>query len=282
MDDIPPEYTFLYPWLPVDNTKEVSCCICGGVNKTKDEFAFTLNEKEFYIRHCLKDDLLFLYPQPQGRYPEALYNHPSYFTGENDMYGLAVSDEKSKIVASLRIEEIQNYFKKQGESVKEKSLLEIGCAYGHTLTEAESAGIGTTGIEYSHEAVRICKSKGLDVVMASVNNSFENVLPQKQFDIIVTYSILEHVNNPVEFLERIIPLLSPSGIFIARVPEMSAAGPWLSLLDHYWHFTRKSLGSLFTNFNLEIVEIFPSGVFTGTLHPGKMRSITAITRKIGP
>jgi len=265
----------------VKETRDVVCCLCDGTNETKDVFKFSINDKVFSIRHCSHDNLLFLHPQPTGQYLEVLYNHPSYFTGEDDMYGLAVSDEKSKTVAGFRIEEIKDYFKKENKNILGMSMLEIGCAYGHTLMEARNAGMSTTdGIEFSKKATEVCNTKeGLHVVLGSVNDAFENLFDKKQYNVIAMYSVLEHVNNPLEFIKRVAPLLSPHGIMVIRVPEMSTKGPWLSLVDHFWHFTQESLKTALKQAGLTTINIFPSGTFIGTQHPGTLQSITAIASK---
>lgn len=271
-------YQFSYDWLPVDELHSIVCVVCNGKNDTNKVFAFMVNGKEFSIMHCLIDDLLFLSPQPGSQYTEALYNHKSYFTGEDDMYGLDASEEKSTSVAKIRITEISEQLTKKGKgTIAEKSLLEVGCAYGHTLLEAKRAGAsGVQGIEFSRDAVDICTKLGLDVALGSVNTRLEKTLSGKTYDIIAAYSLLEHVNNPLYFLEQVRPLLNEDGILVIRVPEMSTNGPWLSLLDHFWHFTRSSLKHMLELSGFEITEIFPSGTFQGLSHSGELNSITVV------
>lgn len=277
---IPVDYNFSYPWLPVDDTHNVTCVLCGGSNETEEVFAFMVNEKKFSIIQCTHDDLMFLSPQPGDSYTDALYNHPSYFTGEDDMYGLSVSEEKSKEVALIRVKEIDDYLKKSGRGIVEKSFLEIGCAYGHTLAAAKESGAQVVrGIEFSHDAVDACHKKGLNVFLSSANEDLTSVLDHASFDVIALYSALEHVNDPADLLARIFPLLSPQGVLIIRVPETLPSGTWLSLIDHFWHFTRKSLVNILEQQGFTVLELFPSGVFKGTLHPGILGSITAIAQR---
>lgn len=280
MSLIPREYSFLYPWLPVNDTHDVVCALCKGKNGIEEVFAFLINEKRFAIKRCTYDDLMYLSPQPGNIYTGALYNHPSYFTGEDDMYGLSVSDKKSKEVAVVRIKEIDEYFKKYGKSIVGKSFLEIGCAYGHTLVEAKKSGAGIVrGIEFSRNAVGACKTKKLDVFLASANDDITTVLDTKTFDVIALYSALEHVSDPGDLLARIYPLLSKEGILVIRVPETLLNNAWLSLVDHFWHFTRKSLTALLEHKGFIVADLFPSGVFHGTSHKGTLGSVTAISRR---
>jgi SAM-dependent methyltransferase len=277
---IPSDYNFSYPWLPVVDTHNIVCALCGGANETEEVFAFLVNDKKFSIMRCSHDDLMFLTPQPGNSYTSALYNHHSYFTGEDDMYGLSVSEEKSTEVATIRIKEIDDYLKKSGNGIEGKSFLEIGCAYGHTLAEAKNSGAAVVrGIEFSRDAVSTCNKKGLNVFLSSANEDMMKVLDHKTFDVIALYSALEHVDNPADLLSRIFPLLSPQGILVIRVPETFTNGTWLSLIDHFWHFTRKSLTSLLEQRGFTVETLFSSGVFRGTTHNGTLGSITAIARR---
>jgi len=269
-----PSFTLNYPWLQSNDRHFVKCCLCQGKNKTIDRFVFKINSEIFKIRHCVADNLLYLFPQPGVKYFNNLYNHPSYFKGEDDMYGLAVNDEKSTRIAKIRIEEILKYKKKPN------SILEIGCAYGHTLLAAKSAGLKIAdGIEFSKDAVAACRQKGLRVFLSSPNVFSLTKIKKNRYDVIAMYSVLEHVQNPLTFLEKIVPLLAIRGVIVIRVPEMSAKGPWLSLVDHTWHFTRKSIKKIMGEINLSIINIFPSGKFIGIQHKGELASMTIVAKR---
>ncbi len=272
------DYIFNYNWLDTTSFRDVKCVLCGGKNHVENVFHFKLNNNEMFIRHCIHDDLMFLSPQPAGNYAETLYNHKSYFSGEDDMYGLSVSDYKSTEIAKIRIGEIKDLLKDR--KTVDMSLLEIGSAYGHTLNEAKVEGFKEVGgIEFSRDAVEHSKQKGLDVKLASANEPLDLLFGGKQFNVIAMYSVLEHVDDPVAFLESAIGLLAKDGFFVIRVPRMSADGPWLSLLDHYWHFTEISLKNLVSRSGLQIIEIFQSGTFVGIQHDGYLSSMTLIAKK---
>jgi len=267
-------YDLKYPWLKNTDDRSVKCCLCGGKHKTADRLVFKINSKFYRIRECLVDGLMFLSPQPGQKYLNSLYNHPSYFQGADDMYGLAVDEEKSKKIARIRIDEILKY--KNNAS----SILEIGCAYGHTLVAAKEAGFKMAdGLEFSKDAVRACRDKGLRVFLSSSDKISLASIKKNRYDVIAMYSVLEHVRNPLVFLKKMIPMIASQGIIVIRVPEMSASGPWLSLLDHTWHFTRKSMKRLLGKVNLSVVDIFSSGKFIGLQHGGELSSMTVIVKK---
>lgn len=261
----------IYKWLDVSTAKKVECCLCKNDSKQKLVSQFSLNGRLFEIRKCFRDNLMYLYPQPGGKYCEQLYNHPSYSTGEDDMYGLAMDDKRASEIAKIRIKEIiSNKIGNKGDF-----FLEIGCGYGHLLNEARAAGFVASGVEFSKDGASLCIKKGLNVVRDDADSYVKNYKGGK-YDIIVAYSVLEHLKNPNIFLKNIRRLIKSGGTLILRVPETKNFGPTLSLLDHFWHFTRKSLKNILIANNFKIVELFHSGTFKGIQHKGFLKSVTVI------
>ena len=264
-------YSLTYPWLKTDDVHPITCCICSGRNKQKPINQFVLNKQIFKIMRCLTDELMYLSPQPGKKYCNSLYNHPSYFEGTDDMYGLSMAEQKAKEIAKIRINEIRQY------APQASSILEIGCAHGRLLEEAQRQGFSIVkGVEFSQQAVKVCQEKNLNVKYEDINDlSTENSV--EKFDIVASYSVLEHLNNPCEFLSKIKNFLKPGGVLIIRAPDTDPLeGPKLSLLDHFWHFTKTSIRKILEKNGFKIKDIFPSGIFYGIQHPGELKSITIV------
>lgn len=265
-------YDFDYPWLKAKDARKISCRVCSGKNPQKIQSQFSLNGEIFRIMRCAADGLAYLSPQPGEKYCFSLYNHPTYLKGTDDMYGMEINDEKSAAIASVRMNEILEY------SPNAKSIMEIGCGHGHLLQEALLRGfIKAKGIEFSKEAARICRSKKLDVKCGDLNKIKYS---SEKFDVIAAFSVLEHLNNPLKFLKEIKKSLKPDGLIFIRVPETPASGPKLSLLDHFWHFNEKSIKKILRLAGFKTKNIFPSGVFQGLKHKGKMSNMTVVASLI--
>ena len=215
---------------------------------------------------------MFLHPQPGRNFQAALYNHPTYFQGTDDMYGLLVDEEKSKEIGKMRVQEIL-----EKNNLRE-SILEIGCGYGHTLLEAKKAGFKKAdGIELSEEAVKSCIEKDLNVQKGFIENIFRDFKPYK-YDVVALYSTLEHFEDPSKFLSEVKAFLHNDSLLIMRVPNEPKEGPWLSLVDHLWHFNEDSIKNLMSKNGFAVSKIFPSGSFQGIQHEGKLRSMTVIAK----
>lgn len=264
--------SFEYPWLPADDVAPVQCCICGGKNPTRAVHAVRVNEQTFEILYCEADDLLFLSPQPGAKYAEALYNHPSYFAETNDAYGHAVTAESGRKTGGFRVDELAE------RGMAPKTLLEIGCGLGYTLEAFAASGVSVKGVEFSEESAAACREKGLTVEVATLSAPVPAAIAEQgPYDAIALYSVLEHLPDPVAFLAHLGPLLSPDGVLIVRVPRMSEKGPWISLLDHFWHFTSASLQRVLALQGFTVYDSYPSGTFVDT-KGGTLESMTVLAK----
>jgi SAM-dependent methyltransferase len=265
-----------YPWLPADATHPVSCCLCGGTAPAEEVFAFTINGRRFAIRRCVADDLMYVDPQPGQAYAEALYNHPSYYTGEDDMYGFASTPERGREVAAIRLEEIR------ARGPMPRNFLEIGCGFGYTLEALREAGAKVCGVEFSAAAVAECRRRGVAVELATIQDLVPpGVAAGAPYDCVALYSVLEHVPDPRAFLRQMRSLLASHSLLVLRVPRSAAAGPWLSLVDHLWHFTPDSLRRLLSGERFALHELAPSGRFIGLQHGGYLDNMTGFARLAG-
>jgi len=263
-----------YPWLKTNDTHSVECCLCEALILPAKRLDSALIIRFLKLRDVPKMISFFLSPQPGIKYVESLYNHPTYFQGTDDMYGLAVNDKKSVKIAEVRVNEIFQYINK----ARARSVLEIGCGHGYFLEASLKHGfVEADGLEFSKEAVEVCQKKKLNVFCADVQSLFQKNFLNKIYDVVAGYSVLEHLENPVSFLRTIKSFLAPQGILVIRVPNTdSDEGPRLCLVDHLWHFTKNSLSKVLKSEGFKIKDAFESGIFKGLIHGGEMKSVTVV------
>lgn len=107
--------------------------------------------------------------------------------------------------------------------VRRGRLLEFGCAYGFFLNEARTVFASAHGIEISEDAVRICRSRGLDVTAGVVGESTLD----GQYDVVVGLDVIEHVPDPRETLVSLAVHMDPGAVLVMTTGDWSS---WLARL----------------------------------------------------
>lgn len=220
--------------------------------KVKDH---SVSKENFEL--LLDEELQLLKTSPQP----SLEKLPSYY--ESDDY-ISHTDGKRSL-----FEKIYHFIKRKAIRDKVRlitslqnqkgSLLDIGAGTGDFLLEAKKQHWNTIGIEPSEKAKGIAIQKGIAFA--------ENLasLPDRSFDVITMWHVLEHVpdlENQIVVLKR---LLKPNGTIIIAVPNFKSYdakyyGAYWAAYDvprHLWHFSKTAIEKLFRKQNIKLVKVLP-------------------------
>jgi 2-polyprenyl-3-methyl-5-hydroxy-6-metoxy-1,4-benzoquinol methylase len=102
---------------------------------------------------------------------------------------------------------------------KTNNLLDIGCGIGYFLEEAQKRGWNVYGTEYTDEAIKICQSKGFKMQQGKLNP--ENYT-EVSFDVVTSFEVIEHINNPIEEVQNINNVLRDDGLFYFTTPNFNS------------------------------------------------------------
>jgi len=89
---------------------------------------------------------------------------------------------------------------------KVSSVLDAGCRTGDFLMHFSNSVV-REGVELSKNSAEIAESRGLIVYQDFV----ENINFEKQYDAVTCYAILEHLINPLKFLDKLSNIVSSGG-----------------------------------------------------------------------
>jgi SAM-dependent methyltransferase len=119
----------------------------------------------------------------------------------------------------------RRYFKLVLEKFASKPnarLLDYGCGPGDMLLECQTRGIECVGIDNSERSVEFAKERGLSVLLGDIDSLPPDI---GLFDVIFLQSVIEHVPNPIELVEKLKVRLKDDGVLILSAPTPSC---------HFW------------------------------------------------
>lgn len=173
-------------------------------------------------------------------------------------------------------------------------LLDIGCGPGILLVEATQRGWDAVGIEPSRWGAETAEREGLYVHRGFL----EDVeLAPESFDAVVASDVIEHVSDPVRFMERIYELLVHGGVVFLATPNVDSLVAkmlrrwwWSVLPGHLLYFSPITLRRLIETVGLQVAELgthpktFSLSYYAGRLSgysTGAARAAQAILRRAG-
>jgi 2-polyprenyl-3-methyl-5-hydroxy-6-metoxy-1,4-benzoquinol methylase len=169
-----------------------------------------------YLLSCSSCDLLMRSPILSIREYNQLYEQASSEVWSIDNDGLR---QDQKIIISLIT---KNFTKK----VK---ILDVGCYTGDLLSSLPY-NYEKFGVEMSAAASQVASKKGIKMLASDLYS-----LPTStKFDVITAVDVIEHTQNPKEFLEKLMTLLNPDVKLIISTGNTDA-WLWKRLKNRFWY-----------------------------------------------
>ncbi len=104
-------------------------------------------------------------------------------------------------------------------SVNGANFLEIGCGEGYMLIDANKTEWNIYGIDVSDNRVREAKDNRINF---EVGNLLEKNYESEFFDFVYMDSVLEHVPDPIKYMNEINRILKKDGLLYLAVPNENA------------------------------------------------------------
>ena len=143
----------------------------------------------------------------------------AYFGREyRDQYGRTYEEDEPHLraLARRRLDRISRY-----TSLRGKSILDIGCAMGFFIAEAERLGCRAYGVEPS--AYASAKAAGHAAGKVITSPWQPDLFPGRRFDVITLWYVLEHLPEPHDLLGDISSRLRPGGVIAVACPNAAGA-----------------------------------------------------------
>lgn len=143
----------------------------------------------------------------------------------------------------------------------QKSLFEIGCAYGFFLDLAKKEFRTVGGIDITEDGCMYAKKElGLDVVCGDF---LKFDIGRGRYDIFCLWDTIEHLAKPHLYLEKISNSLNKGGIISLTTGDIGSLSARLSrnkwrLIhppEHLFYFSRRTISGLLKKYGFEVISI---------------------------
>ena len=141
------------------------------------------------------------------------------------------------------------------QTLSPSKILDIGCGSGWILSELSSDWV-KYGLEPNSKMYNYSPSSG-----KIINKKFEKEIFRKdEFDVILNHHVIEHLKNPIIFIEEVKRILKNDGILILGTPDFDSGcarrfnGNYRLLHDptHISLFSNYSMHRLLRDYNFDI------------------------------
>lgn len=236
-----------------------NCPVCGSDKfelflKTKDYF---LTNEEFTLVRCLSCSFVFTNPRPPDEELSKYYKSSDYLS-----HTARKRNAKDIVYQALRAVNIRKKYKLVNRFAKGKTILDIGSGTGELLAYFKKQGWNVKGIEPDRMARNFAREKHY---LEIYENDKLSTFPDKSFDIITLWHVLEHIPDLNKTIENIREKLTEDGYCIIAVPNIESTDfkhyqdKWaaLDVPRHLYHFSPDTIRLLLDKHGFKIVETQP-------------------------
>ncbi|WPU65838.1 class I SAM-dependent methyltransferase [Peredibacter starrii] len=243
------------------NEFEVSNCPC--CNSLHHNFWDEKNS--FKYDQCNDCKTVFMNPRPGEILLGEFYRQSkNYEFWAKHIFPASDSIRKERIFKP-RAEKVINFWKKYNGSLTGR-FLEVGAAYGTFCEAIRDHGVfkEIIAVEPTPELAKKCRAKNLVTHEETIE---ELTIESNSVDLLACFEVIEHLANPIAFVEKVSNFLRPGGIFVCSCPNSRS----LSMLEiksyarevdheHLNYFNPDSLSLLVKKNGFEVLEVETPGL----------------------
>lgn len=197
---------------------ESACPLCGS---DKRRIRWRLGPA--WVAACQACGLRYAFPRLSAdRMASAYADNPSDLPPERDAMLMRLMQARADQVLA------------EAWPCRGKKWLELGCGFGHCLAAIRAAGFEVEGTELAREQIRHAREKfGLYVHSGDIASG-PWPQPSSTFDVIASFEVIEHLDDPMAFLRGIFARLNPGGQIMLSTPNYSSL--YRYMLGRHWYY----------------------------------------------
>lgn len=257
-----------------DLNDDLACFLCGEPRSR------VLHEKPpFKAVKCVSCGLVYVSPRLSPQAIIDLYGSTYWNSDRAKDYGYTdyLADAQLYLgTFELRSRVIDDYCKHPGR------VLDVGCAAGFFLKAMKDKGWETHGIEISPTVSDYARNElGIDGVRTG-DVSLLADFPERRFDVITFWDVVEHLEDPRAALRAAHRLLKKDGILVVETQNVESTFAYLlgaswqhfKFEEHLYHFAPYTIRKLLDQAGFHVLENTPR-------YGGKKVTVNFIIERVG-
>lgn len=224
--------------------EEASCLFCPPGTPAKELFA----DPPFRVVRCRGCGLVFVTPRVAAADIAAVYGETYWRSPRARDFGFADYRADAPLwerTYRLRVKGLRGFAEPPGR------VLDVGCAAGHFLAVMREQGFDVHGVELSGEMAAEA-GRRLGAERVHVGTLEQAPFPERHFDVVSFWDVVEHLPQPIRALRRARELLKEDGLLVVETQNVESAFARLmgrrwhhfKQVEHLWHFSPATVARL--------------------------------------
>jgi 2-polyprenyl-3-methyl-5-hydroxy-6-metoxy-1,4-benzoquinol methylase len=215
----------------------------------------------FTILRCSQCGLFVL--EADTNYDEFLemYYSQGYFMGDDAKFGYANYLAEEEMLRRNAV----TYLTRIKQLAPEGSLLDVGCAAGYLMDEADKLGYTVSGIDTSAYITNLATSQIQSKIQTVPLH--KTSFSRDSFDVVTMFDLIEHLNDPRTDLTLIASSIKPSGLLVIGTGDTGSLyarifgkhNHFFAPPHHYFFFSRKTITELLKQSGFKVIKIESMG-----------------------
>lgn len=196
----------------------ITCLLCGisGVAQLVSPVLRDDSSGRFKVVRCLTCGHVELFPLPSLDEEMAFYQTDRQTRNLTNDVDFELWRKKTAFDTKRRVGWVRALSSAQLSSVK---ILDVGCGYGFFVDQLTNLGYSATGLDIGQERLALARAHLQGTFLeGQIDETFVSAY-LSSFHVVTLFHVLEHIRNPVRFLQQCFELIMTGGCLLIEVPN---------------------------------------------------------------
>lgn len=185
--------------------------------------------------------------------------------GNNELSAIYTNYPRFTTLSPITVKRYNELLDKFESFKQTGNILDLGCSNGLFLEVAKNRGWNVYGTEYAQESIDYCAKNNIKVFKS---DQLPAEFYELKFDVVTSFEVIEHINNPNEDMELVNKVIRKGGAFYFTTPNFNALSRFIlkekwNVIDypeHLSYYTPSTINYLLTKHGYKKQWVVTTGI----------------------